>query len=136
MSIIEATTGHRHQAGQTGQETVLRRAQFLRDHDRMLIEMTLHGRASRREIARLVGVPAGTLSRRLQRLAKLLYDPLIVALLDKPGQLRDEVRQLGIEHFLHRRSTRDLADFHRMSEHEVCRIVEFIRGWFRGRGEH
>lgn len=111
---------------------LLKRLDLLPDSDRAMVALALEGRVSRREIAQLLGLPPGTVSRRLRRLGNALHDPIVVALVERPIGLPAEYRQLGIEHFLLGFSTRRLADLHQMTRHEVRKALEHIRGWFRG----
>jgi len=119
--------GHNGSAGP--HELLRRRARFLREQDRALVELALGEKASLREIAQLLGIPAGTVSRRLWRLSARLSDPLVVALLERGDPLREEYRQLGIEYFLRGQSMEELADLHRMSRREVQKALDFVRGW-------
>ena len=139
MAVLDNGNGRRHGQladGEAAARQVLRRrATYLPPAEQALLNMALEGVASRRQMGALMGIPAGTVTRRVRRLAMRLYDPLVVALLEHPGGLRPEYRQLGIEFFLQRRSAEELADLHRLSIVEVRRMIEFIRGWFRGRSE-
>jgi hypothetical protein len=114
----------------TAQERMLYRATFLDDQDQILVKLAVQDGVSHRQLARLVGVPPGSLSRRLHRLANRLHDPLVIALVEHPDGLRPEVRQLGIEHFLQARSLCALADLHRMPQHQVAHALGIVRGWF------
>jgi len=131
MSILdEMSENLRAPAG--APERLLRRTEFLTDADRMLFTLVKQGTLSLRQVSRLTGVPGGTLSRRLQRLASRLHDPVVAALIDHGQALRPEHRQLGIEHFLQGKSILQLADLHQMTRREVARILTFLRGWSRG----
>jgi DNA-directed RNA polymerase specialized sigma24 family protein len=114
------------------QEAVLRRAAYLDDQDRMLLQLVLRGSISRREMGKLVGVPGGTVSRRVARLSRRLHDPIVVALTDPRCPLASEYRQLGVEHFLRGMSVRELADLHEMSPTQVREVLNFVRGWQKG----
>ena len=115
-----------------GQRAVLKRAELLDPDDRLLVRLALHNGVSRRQLAQVLRIPAGSVTRRLQRLGARLNDPLVVALLDSSCPLAPEYRQLGVEHFLRGRSMRQLADAHRMAIGEVRRIIAYLRGWHRG----
>jgi hypothetical protein len=117
-------------AGQV--ERVLARARFLGEQDRTIIEMLAKGNLSRREVARLVGISPSSLTRRVQRLASRLHDPIVVALIDGDKVLPPEYRQLGLEHFLQGHGPTKLAEMHRISMWEVRRMLGHIRGWFEG----
>ena len=129
MAVIDNQTQRAPLRADEAQKTVWRRAQYLTGQDRALLELVLKTTASHREIGQLLGIPSGTVTRRIKRLADRLYDPLIVALLERPDGLRDEYRQLGIEYYLHNRAIRELADLHRMSTNKVKRIISYLKGW-------
>src|SRR4051812_13593373 len=76
------------------------RISLLRPEDQVLVELSLSGTASRRRIAELLKRPAGTVTRRLQRLASRLHDPMVLWLLDVGCPLSPQQRQIGVEHFL------------------------------------
>jgi hypothetical protein len=115
-----------------GKKEVLRRARWLLPEDRKIVEMVIGAQATARQAAAWAGVPAGTVSRRIARLARRLRDPVVAVLLEERCPLIEEYRQLGIEHFLQGLPERELADKHQMTRHEVCRILQFIRGWQKG----
>src|SRR4051812_45793734 len=75
-----------------------KRVSLLREEDQVLIELALFGTASRRRIAEMVRLPAGTVSRRLRKLATRLYDPIVLGLLDDDCPLSPQQRQIGVEH--------------------------------------
>jgi hypothetical protein len=113
-------------------EALLRRAQFLLEPDRTIFNLLARGNVTRRQIARILNLPAGTVTRRIQRLANRLHDPLIGALLDEHCPLPPEHRQLGIEHFLQDVTYERLADVHQLSRYQVRAMIAFVRGWFDG----
>lgn len=114
-----------------GVERLRSRLRLLLPQDRQIVELVLGGKVSRRQAAALVGVAPGTLARRIQRLSRRLHDPLVVALVERPLGLPEELRQLGIEYFLQGLSTRELAELHRMPRRRVQQMVEFVRMWKR-----
>ncbi|HEV7300829.1 MAG TPA: hypothetical protein VGN72_15795 [Tepidisphaeraceae bacterium] len=116
-----------------GEPTViLKRARLLERDDRLLVELALQGRLSRRKLGEVFHVPAGTVTRRLQRIAARLYDPLVVDLLDDTCPIAPEYRQIGVEHFLQRLSIATIAGKHCMRLADVRAAIHFIRGWHRG----
>lgn len=113
---------------------LLERARHLPPGERALVQMVISGRSSRREMAAALAIPPGTVSRRVRRLLARLHHPIVVALTEQSGRLRAEYRQLGIEHFLHGRSARELADYHQMTHSKAKQMIEWIRGWAAGVG--
>ena len=94
------TNFHHAAADGRNKSSGLRRALALESKDRLLLEMALSGRMTLRQIAGLLEIEPGTVSRRVHRLINRLYDPVVVALLEHPGRLAEEFRQLGIEYFV------------------------------------
>jgi len=132
-TILESQLHVRAPAGLAdGQRAVLKRAELLDPDDRLLVRLALHNGVSRRQLAQVLHIPAGSVTRRLQRLGARLNDPIVVALLEPRCPLSPEYRQLGVEHFLQGRSLRQLADAHRMAIGEVRRVLAYLRGWHRG----
>lgn len=109
----------------------LRRAQFLDPPERMLAQLMLRRDLTHRQIAAILGIAPGTVSRRVTKLANRLYDPLVIRLIDRPGLLRPEYRTLGIEHFLLARTITHLADRHQMPRARIRAILDFLRAWAR-----
>jgi hypothetical protein len=114
-------------------EGFMRRAEFLPPRDKLLLELTLEKQLTRRQIGLMLGVPPGTVTRRLQRLSRRLYDPIVIALTAPGCSLPADHRQIGIEHFLHGRRIARIALDHQMSKARVCEMLAYIRGWERGR---
>jgi hypothetical protein len=117
---------------ETAQQQLLRRAELLLPPDRLLVQLALRNHLSRRQLAEVMGIPAGSVSRRLQRLGARLNDPLVIALLHEKCTLAADYRQLGVEYFLQDRPMRDLARSHDMPLTEVRQIITYLRGWHRG----
>jgi len=113
-------------------DALLRRADHLPREDRLLIELSLRSQLSQRKLAALVGVPHGTVARRLKKLATRLRDPLVVRLLDGPCPLERTDRELAIGYFVQRRPLRELSQQHHLTTTQVSRRLQFVRGWFRG----
>ena len=100
--------------------------------DQMLLQMALRDLLPIREIARVVGCDAGTVSRRLQALHKRLRDPLVMALCDKRCPLPDDYRQIGLDYFLRSRNAREISELRQVSRFHVTQLIHFMRSWFRG----
>ena len=115
-----------------GVDRIRHRAEFLKPADRAFVELATSGRHTKSQLAFVLNVPASTVTRRLQRLSKRLYDPLAIALIEHGQCLRQEYRQIGLEYFLHGASPRELADLHQMSVGEVRRTIGFLKGWVKG----
>ena len=113
-------------------EAALARAALLPQNDRILVELALRGRCTRRQIGEMLNLPPGTVTRRLQRLSSRLYDPLVIALLDRHCLLDPNHRQIGVEHFLLGLRVTQLSRQHAMPAGEVRSIITYLRGWHRG----
>lgn len=113
------------------QEVLLERARWLLPGDRTVIELVLRHGIPHRRISQLVNLPAGTVTRKLHRLARRLTSPLVVALLNERCPLPDPMHRIGVEHFLQGLSLRQLAERHGISRHEVRLILHNVRGWHR-----
>jgi DNA-directed RNA polymerase specialized sigma24 family protein len=111
---------------------ILRRAAYLPPADRALVEAAVKSNLPRRQIARLLNLPAGTITRRLQRLGNRLHDPLVVALLDDRCGLPEDLRKAGISHFLQGQPMRRIARDLDTSLFQVRKMIEQLRGWHRG----
>jgi DNA-directed RNA polymerase specialized sigma24 family protein len=115
--------------------TLLERASHLEPAEKLLAELAFKNHLSHRQIGQILSVPAGTITRRLQRICRRLRDPLILALIDPRGAaeaLPEQTRALAVQHFLHRRSAAELARTYSRSEREISRELDFVRGWHRG----
>lgn len=134
MSIVERVSQRGYQAAAMS-DRLLARARQLPPADAALVELYLRGGASQREMARLVGCPPGSISRRVRRLLNRLNDPIVAALIEDGRGLDPQARLLGIGRFLLGRSVRELAQAHRLSRAEVQQALSFLRGWQKGRRE-
>ncbi len=111
------------------------RAKLLQARDRLLLEMALKHRLSHRQMATVLGVAAGSVSRKLRRVLNRLHDPFVVALADPGCSLAPDYRQLAVEHFIHGHTMAKLARVHGISPQEVRAMLQYVRGWHRGRRE-
>jgi hypothetical protein len=111
---------------------VQRARRALGAHDRLLVELAYARHLSLRQMATIMGRPAGSLSRRLRRLRKTLRDPIVEALIDPACVLTPEYRQVGLEYFAQGREIRELAKDRRMTPTQIKAVVNFVRGWCRG----
>ncbi len=122
-----------HVEAARARETLLRRARFLPEQDAALVRNALDGQIPLSQLARLLGQHPGTLARRTRRLLRLLNDPANIHLMERGEQLPPELRQLGIEHRLHRMTIRQLADRHRLTRYQVCAMLAQLKGCLRSR---
>lgn len=113
-------------------DALRRRVGMLREPDRTLFQLMLAGNVSRRQVARVLGIPAGTVTRRLRRIANRVHDPIVILLTDSRCPLSPDFRQLGIEHFLQGQSVCELSELHEMRPARVRDVLTFIRGWHKG----
>lgn len=132
-AVVESELVAQSREVQARLERILRRARFLEDRDRKIIELVARGTLARLEIAKLVGLSGSGLTRRVQRLVERLHHPIVAALVEGGSGLPAECRQLGVEHFLQGKTFGELADVHRMTVWEVRRMIGHIRGWAAGR---
>src|SRR5437867_233984 len=91
------------------QTVLFTRARALKPNDRLLLELAFKNNLSVRQIGRIFQRPAGTISRKVNRLCARLRDPLVAALLDPACPLSDPYRQIAIEYFAQGRQIGELA---------------------------
>ena len=134
--VAEIDAGERilERSGSRGEvvERLRDRIDLLLPNDRILIELVLSGAVTRARAAELLGVPAGTVSRRVKRVSERLYNPIVGALMEPRCPLSPDYRQVGVEHFLTGLTLGALAAKHGIGPREVRRRIEFVRGWYRG----
>jgi hypothetical protein len=131
--VLESGTPLRSADRELGADAELwKRIALLGRDDQILLELSLRGGASHRQIGRLLNRSPGSVSRRLHRLGRRLHDPVVVALLHPSCPLEPEYRQLGVERFLCGTAMQELAGKHQLSCVRVRSILLLIRGWHRG----
>jgi len=113
-------------------EALWKRIELLTRDDQILLELSIRGGASNRQIGRLLNRSPGSVSRRLQRLGRRLHDPLVLALLQPNCPLEAEFRQIGVERFLCGTPMPVLAQKHQLTRAKVRAILLLIKGWHRG----
>jgi transposase-like protein len=121
------------QIGHRLPHSVRKRLAHLLPADRALVEMVLVRQMPRSQIAQLLHCPAGTVSRRVQRLAVRLHSPLVADLLDEDCPLSPSTRQIAIDHFLNGMSRSTVARRRGLSRESVARTLDFVRGWHQRR---
>lgn len=110
-----------------------RRILYLEEADQKLLQLTLCGKLTRREAAMLVGMSSGTVTRRIRRILARLHDPLVAALVDG-GKLLPELHQeVGLAYFLRKWSIARITVEFSLSEHEVKRMLQYVKGWHDAR---
>ncbi len=109
-----------------------RRMRLLAPQDRLLVEMAVQHKLSRRQMGTVLGVSPGNVSRRLRRIINRLHDPLVVWLTAWDCSLSQEHLQIGLEHFLLDKPINELARQRGISPSQARAMLEYIRGWYRG----
>ena len=115
-----------------GDDAILRLLPYLRDEDRILMELSFRAHLPRQEVGRILGVPAGTITRRIQRLQRRLHNPIARALLETACPLSREHRQVALDYYLQGLNLKQLTDKHHLSAYVVREILSYAKGWFRG----
>jgi hypothetical protein len=112
--------------------TMLERAAYLDPDDRRIIELSLGDMLTHRQIASQLGVPPGTISRRIRNISRRLRDPIVLSLIERGEVLPELARSLALARFLNRRSSAQLARMHRINVNEINKSLAYVRGWHRG----
>src|SRR3954471_17270325 len=81
---------------------------YLDPADRKLLEMTLSGKLSRREVGMLVGRATGNVTRRVHILLRRLDDPIVTALMRDGRLLPEWYQEVGLAYFLRRTPQRQI----------------------------
>jgi hypothetical protein len=128
MDLLETceTRGYERVALHRG---IQKRLRFLEPADRKLLEMTLGGKVSRREAAMIMGVDAGTVTRRVNSLLRRLNSRVVAALAEDGDLLPELHRDVGLAFFLHRRSVRWIARQGGLSVYAVRGMITYVRTW-------
>jgi DNA-directed RNA polymerase specialized sigma24 family protein len=108
------------------------RVKFLAPDDRLLVELAMEHRLSRRQIGQILKIAPGSVSRRLRRLVNRLKEPMVMALANPRCTLQSEYRQVGIEHFIQLVTVTELARNRGISLSQARSMVEYVRGWHGG----
>ncbi|HPC95237.1 MAG TPA: hypothetical protein PLU87_09855 [Sedimentisphaerales bacterium] len=108
-------------------EVLRRRVDLLTGAERALMEMYLDSGQSYRRIARLTGLNASTIARRLRRIARRLTDDTFFCCLRCRRRLR--ARELAIirDHFVRGRSIRDISTGRHVSRYCVRSAIRKAR---------
>ena len=108
------------------------RVQLLDEDDRILVELSGDLRASHRQIAQLMKLDVGTVSRRLRRIGGRIHSPLVARLLDSSTcPLGPNYRQIGVQHFLTGKTFARIAAENGTSIAFVREAIAAVRAWHR-----
>jgi hypothetical protein len=110
---------------------VLKRAELLPEQDQILVELALR-HTSHRKIAEILKLAPGSVTRRVRKLSRRLYDPVVIALLHEKCQLPPELRQMGVERLLLGMHIQDIARKHQLHPVELRKRLGFLTGWHEG----
>ena len=112
-------------------DAIRERIALLLPDDRAIAQLVLRDGATHRQIASLLKVTPGQVSRRIRRIANRLHDPRVVALLHPDCPLEPEYRQVGVERLLQDKSVKQLAAEHACAVAEIRRRLDAINFWYR-----
>ncbi|MFT3785261.1 MAG: sigma factor-like helix-turn-helix DNA-binding protein [Tepidisphaeraceae bacterium] len=98
---------------------------------RELLHLLARGGLTHRQVASLLRVSPGTVSRQLARLRARLTHPVVRALDFASEQLDPSNRQLAIDRFLHARTIVALMVEHGLTRHQLNHALSSLRGWAR-----
>lgn len=107
-------------------------AAWLAPRDRMLVELQIVRRVSCRVTARLLGLHAGNVTRRVRRLRQLTDNHIVASLLANGARLEPMTRELALMHFVGGLNHSKLSDRFGIERVTVKRRLDFVRGWARG----
>lgn len=110
-------------------QQIAHRAELLEQPERQLMLLWLLGQHSLRELGRLLNRNPGALSRRIRRLVRRLNDPVTAALQDRGRMLAEQMREIGLEHFVRGRPAGVLARRYGLTRGQVMEALGFIRAW-------
>ncbi|HEX3355455.1 MAG TPA: sigma factor-like helix-turn-helix DNA-binding protein, partial [Tepidisphaeraceae bacterium] len=109
-----------------GEDGVLfKRARALEEKDRLILELAFKNNLTVRQIGRILEKPAGTISRRMNRICARLRDPMVAALLEPDCGLASQFRRIAIEHFVQGRKVDELARVHQIRSRQVRVMLGF-----------
>lgn len=108
------------------------RLPFLHPTEKKLLEFSLATDLTRRELATLLGISPGTITRRLRNILARLHRPIVAALVDRGDLLPELHKQVGLAFFLRKTPTRRIAREFQISRHTVSRIIVYLKGWLKG----
>ena len=117
----------RRRVGREQADLLLRRAAFLPQLERLLIEQAVGQGVTPKALALLQNVPVWQMRRRLRRLRDLLCDPCFVLATQFLDRLPTALRPLADSYFVKSRTLRQCATEHRLTLHEVRQDLVRIR---------
>jgi hypothetical protein len=114
-------------------EAVMRRARYLDRPDDTLMRLALEGNLSYRVMSQIIGrKSAGATFRRVRSLLRRLREPVVVALLDRPGELSAMHCEIGIRRFVKKQTLEQIERETGVSRWEISHISAFVWGWAKG----
>ena len=111
---------------------LMRRAEGLPRRDRLLLELVFRDGLSHREVADVMRIPRGSISRRVRRLLRRVNDPLVVAVGSETCPLPRNLRALALRVYRDRVRLRELAREHDVAVTTLRKRLLFVRAWFDG----
>ena len=134
MTLLQsAQLEHRTREPETDERSadreLTRYIKFLPEDDQLMVELILRRNVTHREMARVMRCSAGSITRRMGRVLRLLSDPLVIALADPNCSLDPLHRQIAIERRLHGRTVAEIAKQQSISCQQVCRMLQYAEGW-------
>jgi len=130
--LLERSIKHVGAPAQRLSASMIHRMSELELSDQFFLQLALQDGKTLREVAKIVGCTTGTASRRFKALMKRLRDPLVVALFERRCPLPEDYREIGLDYFLRRRKSREIAELRLVTRFQVMQIIHFMRSWFSG----
>ena len=109
-----------------GIELLCRRVGLLVGMDRVLMTMRLRNGTSFRQIAKLTGISAASVARKINRLTRRLLGGEYIICLRNREMFSDLEIDIARDYFLADLSVREIADRYRMSKYNIQKTVRKI----------
>lgn len=109
-------------------EVVLRRAEFLDDADRFLLEQVLDRGTPIRQLAVLLGCSPRSVQRRVRRLTERLMSPEVARVLRRSDHWTPVLRAVGLALWVRGWTLHQTAAHLGLTLHEVRKNAEAVRG--------
>lgn len=111
---------------------LMRRSEGMPRRDRLLLELVFRDGLTHREIAEVMRIPRGSVSRRVRRLLRRINDPLVIALGSESCPLPQSLRALALRVYRDRVRLSELAREHAVAVSTLRKRLLFVRAWFDG----